>query len=149
MRSGRHNPLPAARLQLTNQQAQRGRSANHDPTQQAAFLAGPSLPNWGDQPPLQLPYAVLGLVIFALYYLVPLVLCALEGALITANAAQKLLPPQITWLAKQVGDHPAVTLPYLRDSTHLLMAVVISIGGAVAALACSTASMGLSSGRES
>ena len=80
-----------------------------------------------------LPYAVWGLVIFALYYLVPLVLCAFEGVLITANAAQqKLLPPQITWLAKHVGHHPAVTLPYLRDSTHLLMAVVISIGGAVA-----------------
>jgi len=79
------------------------------------------------------PYAVWGLVIFALYYLVPLLLCAFEGVLITANAAQqKLLPPQITWLAKHVGNHPAVTLPYLRDSTHLLMAVVISIGGAVA-----------------
>jgi hypothetical protein len=63
---------------------------------------------------------------------VPLVLCGFEGVLITANAAQqKLLPPQ-TWLAKPVGHHPAVTLPYLRDSTHLLMAVVISIGGAVA-----------------
>jgi hypothetical protein len=34
------------------------------------------------------PYAVWGLVIFALYYLVPLVLCAFEGVLITANAAQ-------------------------------------------------------------
>ena len=80
-----------------------------------------------------LPYAVWGLVIFALYYLVPLALCALEGVLITANAAQqKLLPPQITWLAKHVGNHPTVALPYLRDSTHLLMAVVISIGGAVA-----------------
>ena len=79
------------------------------------------------------PFAVWGLVIFALYYLVPLVLCAFEGVLIAANAAQqKLLPPQIAWLAKHVGDHPTVTLPYLRDSTHLLMAVVVSIGGAVA-----------------
>ena len=79
------------------------------------------------------PYAVWGLVIFALYYLVPLILCAFEGVLIGANVAQqKLLPPQITWLAKHVGDHPAVTIPYLRDSTHLLMAVVVSIGGAVA-----------------
>jgi len=79
------------------------------------------------------PYAVWGLVIFALYYLVPLILSAFEGVLIGANVAQqKLLPPQIIWLAKHVGDHPAVTIPYLRDSTHLLMAVVVSIGGAVA-----------------
>jgi hypothetical protein len=61
------------------------------------------------------------------------VLCAFEGVLIGANAAQqKLLPPQIVWLARRVGDHPLVTIPYLRDSTHLLMAVVVSIGGAVA-----------------
>ena len=59
-----------------------------------------------------IPYAVWGLVIFALYYLVPLVLCAFEGVLIAANVAQqKLLPPQIAWLAKHVGDHPTVTLP--------------------------------------
>ncbi|MFZ1134340.1 MAG: hypothetical protein WAN69_05310 [Candidatus Korobacteraceae bacterium] len=79
------------------------------------------------------PHALWGVVIFAVYYLVPLVLCAFEGVLISATAAQqKLLPPQIIWLAKHVGDRPSVTLPYLRDSTHLLMAVVISIGGAVA-----------------
>jgi hypothetical protein len=79
------------------------------------------------------PHAVWGVVIFTVYYMVPLALCAIEGVLISANAAQqKLLPPQIIWLAKHVGDRPSVTLPYLRDSTHLLMAVVISIGGAVA-----------------
>ena len=79
------------------------------------------------------PHAVWGVVIFVVYYLVPLVLCAFEGVLISANAAQqKLLPPQIIWLAAHVGNRPSVTLPYLRDSTHLMMAVVISIGGAVA-----------------
>jgi hypothetical protein len=81
----------------------------------------------------QVPHAVWGLLIFALYYLLPLILAAFEGVLIGANALQqKLLPSQLLWLASHVGDHPSVTLPYLRDSTHLMMAVVVSIGGAVA-----------------
>ena len=78
------------------------------------------------------PHALWGVVIFVVYYLVPLVLCAFEGVLISANALQQKLPPQIIWLAVHVGNRPSVTLPYLRDSTHLMMAVVISIGGAVA-----------------
>jgi hypothetical protein len=78
------------------------------------------------------PHALWGLIIFAWYYLVPLVLCAYEGVLISATAARLNLPWGIKWLADRVGSRPDIRLPYLKDSTHLLMAVVISIGGAVA-----------------
>ncbi|HYV73657.1 MAG TPA: hypothetical protein VFB24_05300 [Candidatus Binatia bacterium] len=81
----------------------------------------------------KIPSAIWGVAIFALYYLVPTAMCAFEGVLIPANAGQgRFLPPQVAKLAQYVGHHPEVTIPYLRDSTHLMMAVVISIGGAIA-----------------
>lgn len=80
----------------------------------------------------RVPHVLWGIIIFVVYYLVPLVLCAFEGVLIGARTAQQNLPWGIKWLADRVGSMPDIRLPYLKDSTHLLMAVVISVGGAVA-----------------
>lgn len=77
------------------------------------------------------PHAIWSLIIFALYYLVPMFLCGYEGVLIGGNAASPKLPWGVDWLARHAGSRP-VAVPYLRDFTQLLMALVISVGGAVA-----------------
>ncbi len=77
------------------------------------------------------PHALWSVIIFAVYYFVPLVLCGFEGVLIGAKAAQQKLPWGVAWLAQHAGSQH-IDLPYLRDFTHLLMAMVISIGGGVA-----------------
>ena len=77
------------------------------------------------------PHALWSVIIFALYYFVPLVLCGFEGVLIGAKAAQQNLPWGVKWLARHAGSR-AIDLPYLRDFTHLLMALLVAIGGAIA-----------------
>src|SRR5580700_2483674 len=79
----------------------------------------------------RVPHALWSVIIFALYYFVPLVLCGFEGVLIGAKAAQQNLPWGVKWLARHAGSR-AIDLPYLRDFTHLLMALVVAIGGSIA-----------------
>ena len=77
------------------------------------------------------PHALWGVIIFAVYYFIPLVLCGAEGVLFGPKAVQQDLPWGIKWLAKHAASQ-SIGLPYLRDFTHLLMALVIAVGGAIA-----------------
>jgi hypothetical protein len=77
------------------------------------------------------PHALWSVIIFAVYYFVPLVLCGMEGVLFGARATQQSLPWGIKWLARHAASQ-SIGLPYFRDFTHLLMAAVIAVGGAIA-----------------
>ncbi len=79
----------------------------------------------------KVPHPLWGVIIFALYYFVPLVLCGGEGVLFGARAMQQDLPWGIKWLARHAASQ-SITLPYFRDFTHLLMAAVVAVGGAIA-----------------
>lgn len=72
-----------------------------------------------------------GVLGFAVYYCIPLALCALEGVLTSPRTGKQKLPDAIAYVAHQVSRRN-VEMPYLKDLTHLLMALVISVGGAVA-----------------
>ena len=75
-----------------------------------------------------------GLFIFAGYYLLPLFICAIEGVLITYPTGDVHAHIPLNALAQSVGRR-APSSPYLKDLTHLYMAVVVSIGGTLCIMA--------------
>jgi len=85
---------------------------------------------------LRLPLVCWGLIIFAGYYLLPLLICAFEGVLITYPTGDVHAHIPLNVLTQSVGRR-AVSAPYLKDLTHLYMAMVVSVGGTlcIAALA--------------
>lgn len=83
---------------------------------------------------LRLPYVWWGIIAFISYYIFPLIWCAVEGVLISppTNA-----PPKNIRLDAFTGTfgRQSGAVPYLKDLTHLLMAVLVSIGGTLCIIA--------------
>ena len=82
---------------------------------------------------LKMPLLSWGLTIFAGYYMMPLLLSALEGVLISAPKASHPsvhLEDLIRTVARR-----GVILPYFKDLTHLVMAVLVSLGGTLCIIA--------------
>ena len=77
---------------------------------------------------LRLPLVWWGLIIFAGYYLLPLFVCAFEGVLIPYPTGDPHAHIPLNAFTQSVGRQ-AASSPYLKDLTHLCMAVVVSIGG--------------------
>jgi hypothetical protein len=77
-----------------------------------------------------------GVIIFAGYYMLPLLLCAVEGVLIGAPTNTSQANLWLNELTYTVGRR-AISTPYLKDLTHLLMAIVVSVGGNLCIVALS------------
>ena len=85
---------------------------------------------------LRLPLVWWGVIIFSGYYMVPFALCAVEGVLITAPKDVSHMNLHFDAFVDTVGRR-AVSLPYLKDLTHILMAIVVSVGGTLCLIALS------------
>lgn len=81
-----------------------------------------------------LPLAWWGLIVFGGYYLLPLLLCGVEGVLVNAPSGNVPANLRLAGLIRDVGRRQ-VSLPYLKDLTHLLMAVMVSVGGTLCIVA--------------
>lgn len=81
-----------------------------------------------------LSLALWGPIFFGGYYLLPLLLCGIEGVLVTAPSGSAHTSTHLDGLIRAVGRHP-ISLPYLRDLTHLLMAALVSVGGTLCIIA--------------
>ena len=82
----------------------------------------------------KLPWVWWGVILFGGYYVVPLVMCAFEGVLTSPLTNG----PQTEFRTKAIPyavGRSAASTPYLRDLTHLLMAIVISVGGTLCIIA--------------
>jgi hypothetical protein len=89
------------------------------------------------------PSFVVSLLIFAVYWIVPFLISAYHGTLLSVARANALLaaladggaPAGLLNLARQFAAaqsiHQANGLGYLEDTTHFIFAVVISLGAAV------------------
>lgn len=84
----------------------------------------------------RLPLLSWAVVIFSLYYLLPLLLGAIEGVLVSAPAGNIEAGTPFGILTQAIGRRN-VHSPYLKDLTHLLMAAVVSVGGALGICALS------------
>src|SRR5579885_2768386 len=82
---------------------------------------------------LRMPLLWWGLVIFAGYYMVPLLLSALEGVLISAPKGSH--PNAHLEALIRTVERRGVILPYFKDLTHLFMAVLASLGGMLCIIA--------------
>ncbi len=82
---------------------------------------------------LRMPLLWWGLVIFAGYYMVPLLLSALEGVLISAPKGSH--PNAHLEALIRTVERRGVILPYFKDLTHLFMAVLVSLGGMLCIIA--------------
>jgi hypothetical protein len=71
-------------------------------------------------------------VAFALYYLLPLLLCAVEGIAISPALGKQLSEFSLGWIGSWTSRHVAGhNLPYLNDATHLMMSLTIAVGTAL------------------
>lgn len=74
-------------------------------------------------------------LVFAGYYLLPLLASLRAGALLPEGFVETQLSPfGLGWLAEWVPHDPSITQPYATDFVHLLMALVSILGGGTIAL---------------
>ena len=84
----------------------------------------------------RLSFVYWGLISFSLYYICPLLLCAAEGVLMNSSFAPLRHNVELDMLNRTIGRADA-SIPYLKDLTHLLMALVVSSGGTLCVVALS------------
>ena len=82
---------------------------------------------------LKMPLLWWGLAIFTGYYVIPLLLSAFEGVLISPPKASH---PNVHLEALiRTVERRGVILPYFKDLTHLFMAILVSLGGTLCIIA--------------